>query len=252
MNNSPWNASQTPAADGHPRCRIVSTADGSYTLYLPALNEHYHSVNGAVQESLHVYIEAGLRYICKDAPHTSRRILEAGFGTGLNALLTMLEAEHSRTDIYYEAIEKYPLPLEIVTSLNYAETLRLPDSCRFMHLHNLAWEQEQRLSPHFSLCKRRVDLCAYEPDGLFDGIYFDAFAPSVQPELWTATIFRKLYNSLSDGGALVTYSAKGAVKTALRQAGFELQRLPGAAGKRHMLRAVKPHSSLLSNSDADA
>ncbi|MDR0729561.1 MAG: tRNA (5-methylaminomethyl-2-thiouridine)(34)-methyltransferase MnmD [Prevotellaceae bacterium] len=249
MCNSFLNDQPTSAVD----CRIVSTADGSHTLYLPALNEHYHSVNGAVQESRHVFIAAGFRYICKDTPRTSRRILEVGFGTGLNALLTMLEAEHSGTDIYYEAIEKYPLPPEIVASLNYAEALHLPDSRRYMCLHNLAWERRQQLSPHFSLCKHRADLRAYEPDGLFDGIYFDAFAPDVHPELWTMTIFRKLYDSLSDGGALVTYSAKGAVKTALRQAGFELRRLPGAAGKRHMLRAVKPHPSRsFSNSDADA
>jgi tRNA U34 5-methylaminomethyl-2-thiouridine-forming methyltransferase MnmC len=234
-------------------CQRVTTADGSHSLYVPALNEHYHSVNGALQESQHVFIEAGFRYICKNSPRPSCRILEVGFGTGLNALLTMLEAERYCVDVHYETIEKYPLPTEIVASLNYATELQLPDNRRFMCLHSLAWEQEQRLSPYFSLCKRQADLCVYVPNPPFDLIYFDAFAPDVQPELWTEAVFRKLYGCLSFGGTLVTYSSKGTVKAALRQAGFEIRRLQGAAGKRHMLRAVKPYSSsAFSNSDADA
>ncbi|MDR1680824.1 MAG: tRNA (5-methylaminomethyl-2-thiouridine)(34)-methyltransferase MnmD [Prevotellaceae bacterium] len=219
--------------------RLIITSDGSHTLYVPSLNEHYHSVRGAVQESRHVYIGSGFRYICKNMLHDSLKILEVGFGTGLNALLTLLEAEHAGVEVYYEALEKYPLPMEVVAELNYATASGLPDKRLFMRLHSTAWDQQVCLSPYFTLHKRLADLLAYEPEMLFDLIYFDAFAPDVQPDLWTEAVFRKLYECLCPGGTLVTYSSKGAVKIALRQAGFNLWRLSGAGGKRHMLRAVK-------------
>jgi len=213
--------------------QLKITADGSHTLFVPALNETYHSMYGALQESLHVFIDAGFRYATARSGQSPLRILEIGFGTGLNALLTWEEAVQKQTPVYYEAIEKYPLSEKEAAALNYAAHEKLYD------MHRGAWEIPVALSPYFTLCKRITDLLHYHPEGLFDVIYFDAFAPTVQPELWSEAVFYKLYTALRSGGVLVTYSSKGIVKTALRTTGFELQRLSGAIGKRHMLRAIK-------------
>jgi tRNA U34 5-methylaminomethyl-2-thiouridine-forming methyltransferase MnmC len=242
------NRDSSPAPDvthdARPTTTVVETADGSHSLYVPAFAEHYHSTHGALQESRHVFIDAGFRYILKNIARRPLRILEMGFGTGLNAWLTLLEAERNAVDVYYEAIEKYPLPQDIVAQLNYGQLLPSAHLC-FARLHQSPWALPGEvgspavLSPHFTLSKRPADLRDYRPTRPFDLIYFDAFAPAVQPELWTDSIFKKLYDGLADGGALVTYSSKGTVKTALRKAGFSVARLPGAAGKRHMLRAEK-------------
>jgi len=218
---------------------FVTTADGSHTLYVPELNEHYHSTNGALQESLHVFIEAGFRYVCKSMLRRPLHLLEVGFGTGLNALLTLLEAEKKHVEIYYETVEKYPLPPETIEQLNYGRLLPENSAPLFYAIHRAAWGKETPLESWGTLCKKQVDLRDYQPGKTFDLIYFDAFAPTAQPTLWTQEIFRKLHAALSDGGVLVTYSSKGSVKQALRAAGFCVERLPGAAGKRHMLRAAK-------------
>jgi len=218
--------------------QLILTDDGSYTLFVPALNEHYHSTHGALQESLHVFIEAGFKYVVKNISQQPLRILEIGFGTGLNALLTFLEAEKEKINIFYEAIEKYPLSLETLQQLNYPTLLNA--EILFKTIHTAEWEKEISLKNiNGILCKKQIDLLDYQPTQLFDLIYFDAFAPTIQPDLWSEEIFRKLYNKLTFGGALVTYSSKGIVKEALRAVGFRLERLSGAAGKRHMLRAVK-------------
>lgn len=217
--------------------RIIITADGSPTLFVPELNETYHSMRGAVCESQHVFIDAGLKLVGSRgakfcAPTATIRILEVGFGTGLNALLTLLYAEEHKIAVCYEALEKYPLSGEEVAVLNY------PDNDKLTALHACAWEDPAQLTANFSLHKRQVDLLDYIPEQKFDLIYFDAFAPTVQPELWSREVFAKLHASMLPDGVLVTYSAKGTVKTALRSVGFKVQRLPGAAGKRHMLRAM--------------
>jgi tRNA U34 5-methylaminomethyl-2-thiouridine-forming methyltransferase MnmC len=213
--------------------QFIVTDDGSHTLFVPELNETYHSTRGAMQESLHVFLQAGFRYAMPYPATPPLRILEVGFGTGLNALLTWMEAEHLNFPVYYEAVEKYPLGEKEAAALNY------PEQEKLTHLHGCCWEMPMVLSPCFTLCKKHIDLLEYMSAGHFEVIYFDAFAPAVQPELWGAAVFYRLYETLSPGGVLVTYSAKGTVKEALREAGFEVQRLPGAMGKRHMIRAVK-------------
>ena len=224
------------------RCVII-TADGSSTYFVPELKETYHSTRGAVSESQHVFIDAGLKpIVAKQLENNGKdeknrqvaiRILEMGFGTGLNALLTLLYAEEHKIAVYYECLEKYPLTKEEVAVLNY------PDKDKLAALHACAWEEPVQLTADFCLCKHRIDLLDYCPTQIFDLVYFDAFAPDVQPDLWSKDLFAKIHASLSLGGILVTYSAKGTVKSALRAAGFEVQRLPGAVGKRHMIRAVK-------------
>ncbi|MCL2133891.1 MAG: tRNA (5-methylaminomethyl-2-thiouridine)(34)-methyltransferase MnmD [Bacteroidales bacterium] len=217
--------------------RLIVTADRSHSFFVTELRESYHSTNGALSESQHVFINAGLNYVnCRNRAYpvsTEVMVLEMGFGTGLNTLLTWLYAEEQKMPIYYEALEKYPLTEKEVALLNYPEREKLAA------LHACKWEESVQLTSNFTLCKRQVDVLDYRPRQSFDLIYFDAFAPDVQPELWSSDLFAKLYAAMSKGGVLVTYSAKGLVKSALRAAGFEVQRLPGASGKWHMLRGIK-------------
>jgi tRNA U34 5-methylaminomethyl-2-thiouridine-forming methyltransferase MnmC len=209
----------------------VTTKDGSPTLYVPELNEHYHSINGAIQESLHVFINEGLQKVIKDY----LKILEIGFGTGLNAVLTQQIAEDQNINIYYEAIEKFPLEYDFISDMNFSE---IPNSS-FKEIHLAEWGYSVQITDFLTIKKIKTDLLTYNPIAKFDLIYFDAFAPDKQPELWTKEIFSKLYKCLISKGILTTYSSKGSVKRALREAGFTIERIPGPAGKRHMLRAIK-------------
>jgi tRNA U34 5-methylaminomethyl-2-thiouridine-forming methyltransferase MnmC len=222
------------------------TADGSATLRV-AGGDTYHSTRGAVGEARHVFIEAGFREVA------GLSIFEMGFGTGLNAWLTLCEAEAARRAVEYTAVEQYPVPQDIARQLGYSADER------FMALHSAPWSAWRdsapctggeadcvatNVSPHFRLCKLHGDVAEIlEKQKLsanFDLIYWDAFAPDTQPELWTPAIFEAVFAATAPGGVLVTYSAKGDVKRALRQAGFTVERLPGALGKRHMVRATKP------------
>ena len=219
------------------------TADGSHTLYVEALDETYHSKHGAIQEAVHVFIEAGLKHLDK----TQINVLEIGFGTGLNAFLTLLEAEKtyfdklSMTKINYTGIEAFPLEQEIIEELNYTAELKSTDKEKqlFKQLHKVEWEGHQKITDNFSLNKTKVELNQFETSEQFDVIYFDAFGPRVQPEMWTETIFKNLYSCLADGGILVTYCAKGSVKRTLKAVGFEVESLPGPPGTREMTRAIK-------------
>jgi len=217
---------------------LVITADGSTSIFIAALDEHYHSVHGAIQESKHVFIQAGLNKKLNLQPEIS--ILEIGFGTGLNALLTCLESEKYQQKIVYTAIEKFPLPENIYTQLNYC-TLLETNQCDdlFKKIHSSDWQIEDNISAYFNLTKYRQNIedCAFSEQ--FDIIYFDAFAPSAQPELWTEIIFSSMYNSLKKDGILVTYCAKGEVKRTMKKAGFKVEALPGPIGKREMTRAIK-------------
>jgi tRNA U34 5-methylaminomethyl-2-thiouridine-forming methyltransferase MnmC len=210
-------------------------------VFVPSLGEHYHSVNGALQESLHVFIEAGFRHVADQLLRDCVHVLEIGFGTGLNALLTLLEAKNRKTAVFYEALEKHALPLATIAQLNYNTLIPPEDSHYFEELHQAGWNGETRIMHHsgtaYTLLKKSQDLLDYRPSGMFDVIYFDAFAPAVQPELWTPAVFKKMHACLNPGGVLVTYASKGSVKAAMREAGFRVERLPGAAGKRHMIRA---------------
>lgn len=223
---------------------FIRTEDGSTTLYVPELNEHYHSVHGAIQESMHIFIRAGIEYYRNNTPVPSGclRILEAGFGTGLNAYLTLVHASAQEMTVIYHSLEKYPLTPEEAAQLNYTEYI--PNSCpeHFNQLHETPWETLTEITPGFSLYKHRQDLRDTHFPPEFDIVFFDAFNPGVQPHLWTAEVFRQFFAALKPGGILVTYCVKGIVKQALRKVGFTLKRLPGPPGKREMLRAVKPVS----------
>ena len=226
---------------------VIRTSDGSDTLFRGDLNQHYHSTFGAVQESRHIFIETGLLHLVEKLTHTHRNgtppfhLLEIGFGTGLNALLTQAEAEKHGIPIKYTAIEAFPLEERYWRELNYPHFFSSDDiSAVFTAIHDAKWNEAAEISPHFTLNKIHCTLEAYFPEASdFDLIYFDAFGPDAQPELWTDQIFQHLYNGLCEGGVLVTYSVKGAVVRALRAAGFQTEKLSGPPGKRHILRATK-------------
>ncbi len=211
------------------------TEDGSHTLYLEDLDETYHSKHGAIQEAIHVFIAAGLNYV--DQPKLN--VLEIGFGTGLNAFLTLQNLNNK--SVQYTSLEAYPLKENIIDQLNYREELKLDDSevQQFDKLHQIEWGSYQEITSKFSLNKIQVDLINYKSKEKFDLIYFDAFGPRVQPEMWTKDIFENMYAMLAKNGVLVTYCAKGSVKRALKEVGFEVEPLPGPPGKREMTRAKK-------------
>lgn len=215
---------------------LEQTADGSYTLFVPELNEHYHSVKGALTESEHIFINMGMKH----HPSSTLRILEIGFGTGLNAFLTLLEADNSKRQVHYTTIERYPVNNDIVHQLAYPEQICPERSNDFYALHNSAWNTDISLTPYFTLHKVEGDFTNYKFQGAFDLIYFDAFAPEKQPEMWSQELFNTLYASLNSGGILTTYCAKGVIRRMLQTAGFTVERLPGPpGGKREILRASK-------------
>ncbi|WP_422861525.1 tRNA (5-methylaminomethyl-2-thiouridine)(34)-methyltransferase MnmD [Flagellimonas sp. W118] len=216
--------------------RIITTGDGSKTIQIEDWNEQYHSKHGAVQEAYHVFIDHGLR-LFRD---TDIKILEIGFGTGLNALVTILEKEKQGLQIDYVGVEAFPVSMEEVKMLDYCDQLNVPNYNEiFMKMHNTPWEVESVISEGFSLKKQLKDFKSINDTNLFNLIYFDAFGARVQPELWTEEIFSKMYRALLDNGVLVTYAAKGSVRRALQAVGFDVERLPGPPGKREMLRATK-------------
>jgi tRNA U34 5-methylaminomethyl-2-thiouridine-forming methyltransferase MnmC len=218
--------------------KLIITEDGSHTLYNAFLNEHYHSTHGAQQESRHVFINAGLKEAVK--PGGSIRILEIGFGTGLNCMLTIQESARLKVETDYTALEPFPLPKEHIHALNYALLDGTSEYSDFFDLIHSVEEGVVQCGDLFRLTKFRLKLEVFEPAGLFDLIYFDAFAPGVQPELWTEAMFQKMFDCLVPGGILVTYCAKGEVKRAMKKAGFVVERLPGPPGKREMTRCRKP------------
>lgn len=219
---------------------IFETQDGSHSIFSERYGVSYHSKYGAIQESLHVFINAGLRN--RALGHSALAILEIGFGTGLNAYLSLLEATTRKLNIYYETVEAYPISNEQAAQLNYPMQIsaQADQAELFMQLHTSDWEKEHVLSPHFTFRKTSTTVEAYDPPPRFDIIYFDAFAPDAQPELWGEAIFEKMYKALLPDGILVTYCAKGVVKRCLRSVGFEIESIPGPPGKREMTRCTKP------------
>lgn len=213
----------------------IITRDGSSTLYAPGFDEHYHSVHGAIQESMHVFIGSGLN-ILED--RTSVSIFEMGFGTGLNALLTYLYANGKH--IHYTGIEAFPLSVEQVKEVNYPAETGHADATRiFLQLHQAAWEEDVVMSDFFTLHKIQGRLEEFNSDRKFDLVYFDAFGPNSQPELWEEPILEKIYHFLNPGAVFVTYSAKSSVRRGLLKAGFQVEKIPGPPGKREMLRATR-------------
>jgi tRNA U34 5-methylaminomethyl-2-thiouridine-forming methyltransferase MnmC len=215
--------------------KIVLTGDGSHTIYIPELDEHYHSVNGAVQESEFIFIKEGFDY-CRQDPVN---IFEVGFGTGLNALLTALRAGEEDRNVFYTAVEKYPLDRNIISSLNYPEFTHRDSSKLFELIHSSEWGSKVSITRNFNLMKIKGDLQTDPFGGPYNLIYFDAFGPDKQPGMWTRDIFSKISLATLKNGVFVTYSAKGDVRRNLIDAGFSVTLLPGPPGKRQIIRAIK-------------
>ena len=212
--------------------KLIVTEDGSHTVE-GKNGVTYHSRFGALQESSHIFISAGL----KMAPANPLRVFEMGFGTGLNALLTFLEGR----PVHYEAVETEPLPRDLARELNYCEVLGRPDKRpAFERMHSVEWEKTVEIIPGFGLFKSRKDIRNYILREPADLVYYDAFDPAAQPELWTEEVFGHLFGQLAPGALLVTYCSKGAVRRALQAVGFKTEKLPGPPGKREFLRAHKP------------
>jgi tRNA U34 5-methylaminomethyl-2-thiouridine-forming methyltransferase MnmC len=214
---------------------VVTTADGSVTLYMPDMDEHYHSVNGAIGESEHVFLKAGFDH-CTRNPVI---VFEAGFGTGLNALLTAIRSGKQKRLTTYITIEKYPLPDELISQLNYPKILGENSDQLFRQIHSADWETTVMISEYFEIKKIKGDLLAEKYNTNADIIYFDAFAHSKQPDLWGMEVLERTCSLLGSGGIFVTYSARGELKRNLKELGLEISLLPGAAGKREMIRAIK-------------
>ena len=216
---------------------IITTADGSKTISLEGWNEHYHSTHGAVNEAYHVFIDHGLNRITRREVD----ILEVGFGTGLNALITLFEAGKRNLNVRYTGVEAFPVSMEEVHQLNYVEDLDVPHlKTHYELMHTCPWDKETAIHPVFQLSKQKKDFREIDEKGAYDLIYFDAFGPRVQPELWSKEVFFRMFNALRGNGILVTYSAKGSVRRALQEVGFLVERLEGPPGKREMLRGHKP------------
>lgn len=218
--------------------KIIKTEDGSTSLYNEVLNESYHSKYGAINESMHVFIEAGLNAIKN--PNTIN-ILEIGLGTGLNALLTCIMSEKKNININYFAIESNPLDEKLLNQMNFAECLNFENSGNYFDkIINAPWNQLYAVHSTFKIRKLKQKLENFQPKvNFFDLVYFDAFSPDIQPEMWTLANFTKLFESLQQNGVLVTYCAKGKVRRDLEKAGFTTERISGPKGKREMLRATK-------------
>lgn len=210
---------------------IITTADGSHTLFVPEMNEHFHSVHGAIQESMHVFIRNGLEQ-CAGLEIT---VFEVGFGTGLNALLSLVHMGNRQ--IRYYSIERHPLNEAEYHNLNLARQLSPDLEPYFVAMHRAPWNQCAEIKPGFTLCKIEDDFPDFSTAGLplFDLIYFDAFAPDKQAEMWDEAIFAKLSAHTSPGGVFVTYCAKGEVRRRLIRSGFNMKRIPGPPGKKEML-----------------
>lgn len=214
---------------------IITTSDGSHSLYNTELDEHYHSVHGAIQESMHVFIQAGLRSL----PSIGNiNILEIGFGTGLNAFLTFLESRGFPGVISYTAIEPFPLGTDIVSSLNYAALLDADEKHVLEKMHSAEHGAGEKYHERFNFIKVHDRIQDAVLNEHYDLVYFDAFGPRVQPEMWSSDVFWKLHSMMKDGAMLVTYCAKGEVKRTLKGAGFRVETLPGPPGKREMVRAI--------------
>lgn len=217
---------------------FLTTGDGSITLHIPEWNEQYHSKHGAINEALHVFIQAGLQCFLKSSNTENIQIMEIGFGTGLNAHLTQLFSEKEQIHIEYTGVEAFPVLFSEIEKLNYPKLLKSSEAI-FEKLHQVPWEIPSQISDYFTLKKRKQFFSEIDEVSAYHLIYFDAFGARVQPELWTEAIFEKMYQAIKTKGVLVTYAAKGSVRRAMEAVGFKVERLPGPPGKREMLRAVR-------------
>ena len=222
---------------------IITTQDGSQTIHIVDWDEHYHSKHGAIQEANYVYLNKGLDFLLNTESFKKGEavsVLEIGFGTGLNTFLTLLEAERHQINIQYVGVEAYPISAEELQQLNYSSVLNLEDKTSiFNALHTSKWNELEQISNHFQLKKQQQLFSEITDVNTYNIIYFDAFGPRVQPELWTEVLFEIMYKALKQNGVLVTYCAQGNARRAMQTVGFKVERLQGPPGKRHMLRAIK-------------
>jgi tRNA U34 5-methylaminomethyl-2-thiouridine-forming methyltransferase MnmC len=212
---------------------LQKTLTGEYTLYIPSMDETYHSRNGAISESKHVFLKEGMNRTTGNI-----KILEVGFGTGLNALLTAQQAKKTDRKVHYHTLEPFQVPFDLIEKIEYGELAE--DPTLFTQMHEAQWETQIKVSEHFVLLKttQKLEYINLDSDA-YDVIYFDAFAPKKQPELWNEKIFTKLYKATKPGGILTTYSAAGQLKRDLKAAGYTIENPPGANGKREMTVAIK-------------
>lgn len=216
---------------------ILITQDGSITIHMPEWNESYHSKHGAIQEAYHVFIHNGLDFF---TDQNEISILEIGFGTGLNAFITLLEAQKRNQKIQYTGVEAYPIDMNIYKKLNYPELLDADDKQEtFLSLHQAKWQKNTCIADFFSLEKHQMKFEEITFENHFDLIYFDAFGFRVQPELWSEAIFSRMYRALKPGGILTTYACRSVISNNLKSAGFEIKKVPGPVGKREMTIAYK-------------
>lgn len=215
---------------------LFITNDGSTSIHIEEWDESYHSKHGAIQEAYHVFINNGLSLF----KGKSVSILEIGFGTGLNALITLKESKLFNQTIDYIGVEAYPISPEMAMQMNYVEQLQEESlSSYFQEMHTIKWETKTQIADHFQLTKEEKLFQEINCKNQFDLIYFDAFGFRVQPELWSVEVFQKMYDALKKGGVLVTYACRTSIKNAMKESGFTVEKLPGAPGKREMLRASK-------------
>lgn len=220
--------------------KIIRTGDGSVTIHLSEWDEQYHSRHGAVQEALHVFIKMGLEYWVGQNLGKDLAILEIGFGTGLNAFMTFLEARKLQLEVNYTGVEAFPVAEDEIKELNYTEMLSAEnEKASFEKMHEISWNSPVAISKDFQLEKQQKRFEEIADRNKYDLVFFDAFGARVQPELWTEEIFEKMFAAMKTSSVLVTYSAKGSVRRAMQAAGFLVERLPGPPGKREMLRALK-------------
>lgn len=215
---------------------LIITEDGSSSIFIPEMDETYHSTHGALQEARHVFIENGLKRVGSE----SIKILEMGFGTGLNAFLTAINAEQLMKKVDYIGVEAFPVEQTMIDSLNYSELIGEEFHSVFTRIHKAEWEVSQVINPSFSIQKIKSKIQDYKItlDSL-DVVFFDAFGPRVQSELWTEAVLGKMYSGLKQDGFLVTYCAQGQFKRNLKSVGFEVECVPGPPGKREMTLAFK-------------
>lgn len=217
---------------------LETAADGSLTLFREDIDEHYHSVKGAVAESAHVYVDLGWRV--RAAEGKALRVFEVGFGTGLNAALTAMAAEEQRVPTHYFSAELYPLPQRMATA--YADAQPEIRRIAIIAVNAARWNEPVEINEFFTIEKMNADFLAMDLPEEIDVVYFDAFSPEKQPEMWSSTLFRKIYDAMSAGAVLTTYCAKGSIRRMLSDIGFVVERMPGPDnGKREVLRARKPH-----------
>lgn len=222
-----------PTTDSGGELAVERTDDGSATLYVPALDEHYHSTKGALAESVHVYIDMCWRQAAREGKEV--RVFEVGFGTGLNAALTAEAALHEKVPTVYISVELHPLDATTADMLGYDRL-----TPHYAAVNRAEWGRETVINPYFSLIKIAGNFLEMELPANIDAVYYDAFAPEKQPEMWSDEIIDKLYSSMAPGGTLTTYCAKGVIRRRLQSAGFTVERLPGPAnGKREILRATR-------------